>query len=122
MKKWSYVLLCLLIVYGVLIYRDIFHPSLPIDSVSKNEVLDKVNKSSGDIVKVAEEEGYQWYIAEMDEGEVYDDLKVLMKNKGWHFKEQTDSHFIFESKQGEIAVSSIMWTKKYILFYFPKYI
>ena len=120
MKKWGYLLFSVVIVLGVLIYRDIFHPPLPIDSVSKKEVLEQVENSSGKFVKVAEENSFQWYIAEMDDGAVYDDLKALMKDKGWNFKEQAEAGFIFESEAGEIIVSSGMWTKKYIIFHFPK--
>lgn len=114
------VLLCVVIICGVLIYRDISHLAFPIDSVSKNEVLNKVSESSGDIVKITEEEGYQCYIAELDDGEVYEEFKSLMKDKGWNFKEIKLSKMIFESEKGEIGVSSRQWTNKYILFYFPK--
>lgn len=120
MKKWIYIILALVIFLGFLMYRDIYNPPLPISSVSKDYVLDKISKSGGKIVKIAEEDGYQWYISEVKQGQEYKNLKLLMKEKGWFFKKQVDSGLVFQNEQGEITVLSRNWTKKYIIFYFPE--
>lgn len=120
MKKWwGYLLLSIVVVVGVLFYIEIYNPPLPIKSVSKEEVMDKAGKSSGDVVKMAEEDGYQWYIAEKKEGKTFNSLKKIMKEKGWSFKEQRESYFIFQGTKGEMTVRSKEWKKKYIIFYFP---
>ncbi|WP_284035708.1 hypothetical protein [Neobacillus sp. 114] len=100
--------------------KDVYYPSLPIDSVSKSEVINKVHKSDGNIVKIAEEDSYQWYISEMKQGKAYENLKSFMEEKGWFFKEQLGSGFVFQNEQGEIIVSSEMWTRKFVIFHFPK--
>jgi hypothetical protein len=110
-----------LVLFGViLIYARVYYPPLPINSVSKSEVINKVKKSNGNIVKITEEKSYQWYISEMNQGRAYKNLKKLMADKGWSFKEQVGSGFVFQSEQGEIIVLSEMWTKKYVIFHFPK--
>lgn len=122
MGKWIRTGTIIVILFGVLmIYlKDIYYPALPIDSVSKSEVINKVNKSNGNIVKITVEDSYQWYISEMKQGRAYENLKRLMKDKGWFFKEQLGPGFVFQNEQGEIMVSSEMWTRKYVIFHFPK--
>lgn len=66
MRKWLKLIFIVLIIFGVIfIYTKVYYPPLPITSVSKSEVINKVKKSNGNIVKIAEEESYQWYISEM---------------------------------------------------------
>jgi hypothetical protein len=120
LRKWIYIILALVIFLGILIYRDIYNPPLPISSLSKDYVLDKVSKSDGKIVRIAGEDGYQWYISEVKQGQEYKNLKLLMKEKGWIFKKQVNEGLVFQSEQGEITVLSRYWTKKYIIFYFPE--
>ncbi|MBS4214844.1 hypothetical protein [Neobacillus rhizophilus] len=122
MRKWVKSISIVLILFGVLLIylKDVYYPSLPIDSVSKSEVINKVHKSDGNIVKIAEEDSYQWYISEMKQGKAYENLKSFMEEKGWFFKEQLGSGFVFQNEQGEIMVSSEMWTRKFVIFHFPK--
>lgn len=120
MRKWIYIILALVIFFGFLMYRDVYNPPLPINSVTKDYVLYKINKSDGKIVKITEEDGYQWYISEVKQGQENKDIKQLMKEKGWIFKKQGASGLVFQSEQGEITVLSMKWTKKYIIFHFPE--
>lgn len=123
LKKLRLIVLSLLILGGVLICLNIYCPLLPLNSISRNDVIKQVNKSHEKIVKISEENGYQWYISEMEEESAYKNLKLLMRKKGWYFKKQVDSGFVFQNDQGEIKVSKRtwrMWGKKYIIFYFPK--
>jgi hypothetical protein len=120
-KRFRSIAIVLILSGVILIYfKKIYFPPLPITSVSKSEVINKINKSNGNIVKITEEGSYQWYISEMRQGKAYENLKILMEGKGWFFKEQLGSGFVFQSKQGEIIVLSEMWTKKYVIFHFPK--
>lgn len=120
MNKWAYLLGILIILCGFLFYKEVISPPLPLNSVSKKEVINKVSKSSGEIIKIAEEDGYQWYISEEKQGKASENLKGLMKEKGWNYKKQVSSGIVFQSEQGEIIVLSSMWTKKYVIFHFPK--
>ncbi len=56
----------------------------------------------------------------MKQGKAYENLKKMMEDKGWFFKEQVGSGFVFQNEQGEITVLSKMWTKNYVIFHFPK--
>ncbi|MED1467114.1 hypothetical protein [Bacillus salipaludis] len=117
MRKWF--IFGVLVLFGVILtYSKVYYPPLPINSVSKSEVFNKVKKSNGNIVKITEEKSYQWHISEMNQGRAYKNLKKLMTDKGWSFKEQVGSGFVFKNEQGEITVLSEMWTNKYVIFHF----
>ncbi|MBI0577368.1 hypothetical protein IEC97_08345 [Neobacillus cucumis] len=121
MRKWFNLIFGVLVLFVVmLIYAKVFYPPLPLNSVSKSEVINKVKKSNGNIVKIAEDKSYQWYISEMIQGRAYENIKKLMADKGWFFKDQVGSGFVFHNEQGEITVLSEMWTSKYVIFHFPK--
>ncbi|MBO1513650.1 hypothetical protein [Metabacillus bambusae] len=121
MKKWVKLIFSVLfLLVVILIYMKVYYPPLPINSVSKSEAINKVNKSNGNIVKFSEEYSHQWYISEMKQGKAYDNLKKMMEVKGWGFKEQVGSGFVFQNEQGEITVLSEMWTKNYVIFHLPK--
>ncbi|MFK5707550.1 hypothetical protein [Lysinibacillus boronitolerans] len=118
MKKWIIsVVICIAISSGTLFYSKIYYPSLPIDSVSKREVVQKANKSDESIVYLTKENGYEWYISKMNQGEAYEYLKQMMKKKGWNYKEQMGAGFIFQKEnKEELIVGSEMWTGKYVIF------
>lgn len=109
----------IIISFGILYYSKIYYPSLPIDSVSKREVVQRANKSD-DIVYLTKETGYEWYISKVNQGEAYEHLKQMMKKKGWNYKEQMGAGFIFQKENKEIIVESQMWTGKYVIFQIPK--
>ena len=75
------VVVCISISSGALFYSKIYYPSLPIDSVSKGEVIQKVNELNESIIYMTEENSYVWYISKMNQGEAYEQLKQ-MKEKG----------------------------------------
>lgn len=104
----------------MLFYFKTYYPSLPIESVSKREAVSKVNASNENIVKLTEEDGYDWYISKMQQGKAYEDLKQMMKDKGWIYKEQMGAGFIFQKENEDLIIESEMWTGKYVLFQMPK--
>ncbi|HZG59347.1 MAG TPA: hypothetical protein VEY68_02385 [Anoxybacillus sp.] len=121
MRKWGFLLLgIILLLFGYLVYMDVYNTHLPVSSVSEKEVLNKITKSSGNLVKITEEKGYQWYITEKKQGKEYEELKQMMKEKGWFYKKRADSGFIFHNINGEINVKSRLWKKNYVIFYFPE--
>ena len=110
----------LVIAFGLLFYFKPYYPALPIDSISKREVVNKGNASNENIIKLTEENGYEWFISKMDQGKAYEQLKQMMGSKGWAFKEQLGSGLIFQKGNEELIIVSEMWTGKYILFQIPK--
>lgn len=111
------VVVCIAISFGTLFYSKIYYPFLPIDSVSKREVVQIANKTDESIVYLITENGYEWYISKMDQGEAYEQLKLMMKEKGWNYREQMGAGFIFQKEnKEEIIVGSEMWTGKYVIF------
>jgi|SRR5690606_967785 len=67
MKKWLIIIGVLTVILGIVAFDSKFYyPTLPIESVSKKEVLESLNDTSEDIVKIAEENGYEWYITPME--------------------------------------------------------
>jgi hypothetical protein len=108
-----------LILLGILYYSKAYYPPLPFDSVSKREVLDAVEDANGALAKVTEDDGYEWYIAKMEQGQAYDHLKAMMKAQGWEFVEQMGSAFLFKQGDADLIVESEMWTGYYVLFQIP---
>ena len=61
------------------------------------------------------------YISEVKaDGENYKVMKDFMKEKGWAFKEQMGSGFIFEKDGKLMAIGTRQYTKKYFLWTIPK--
>jgi hypothetical protein len=120
LKKWIIiVVVCIAISLGALFYSKIYYPSLPIDSVSKREVIQKVNDSNESIIYLTEENGYVWYISKMNQGKAYEQLKQMMEEKGWKYKEQMGAGFIFQKQSKELIIESEMWTGRYVMFQIP---
>ncbi len=59
----TFILLFIVISSRMLFYIKTYYPALPIDSVSKREVVNKVTTSNENIVKLTEENSYEWYIS-----------------------------------------------------------
>ena len=114
------ILVLLVIGFGVLFYSKAYYPALPINSVSKREVVHIVNTSNEKITKLTEENGYEWYISKKNQGNSYEQLKQMMGSKGWTFKEQLGAGFIFQKENEELIIESEMWTGKYVIFQIPK--
>lgn len=120
MKKLVAIKIVLIVILvGVLVYMKAYYPALPIDSVSKHEAINKANTSNDNIVKLAEEDGYEWYISKMQQGAAYEQLKQMMIENGWVFKEQMGSGLIFQKENKELIIGSEMWTGKYVIFQLP---
>jgi hypothetical protein len=118
LKKWFYFFLSLIIIcICIFIFKEYYYPPLPMHSFSKTETLNKVKASNGHIVKLGNKYSYQWYISDS----IYEnEIKSILREKGWIFDKRKGEYFFFQSKQGNIIVSSDKWNKKYVIFYFPK--
>lgn len=121
MKKWLLIIGVLIGILGFVAFDSKFYyPELPIESVGKKEVLESLNDTPEDIVKIAEENGYEWYITPMGKGKVYDNLMNLISMNGWHFKQQEGSGYFFEKDDNTLIATTEMWTGDYVIVKIPK--
>lgn len=121
MNKWLVLAGVLVIVLGVYSFHSKFYyPPLPIDTVSKKEVIDSLNDSSKEIVKIDDDNDYEWFITRMEQGRAYRNLKEMISNNGWHFKTQEGSGYIFEKNHDTLIATTEMWTGDYVIVKVPK--
>ena len=121
MKRLFVIIPILLVIAFILLfYSKSYYPALPIDSISKREVVSIGNSSNENIIKLTEENGYDWFITKMNQGRAYEQLKQMMGSKGWAFKEQLGAGLIFRKGNKELIIESEMWTGKYVIFQIPK--
>ncbi|KZE69154.1 hypothetical protein AWM68_02490 [Fictibacillus phosphorivorans] len=119
-KRQRYVfLVSSVFIIGIVIF-NIFYEPFPVKNVNVEAVLKMVNQSEGKMVKIpSKHQGYQWYISINEKAD--DNLKMLMKDKGWSYKKKSSSDtYYFESVQGNISVHRDRWNENYTIFYFPE--
>ena len=113
-----FIILSSLFIIVLLIFKIINEP-FPVKNVNKEEVLKKVNQSDGKMVKIPSNHlGYQWYISKKEKAD--ENLKQLMKDKGWSLVKKESGLYFFESVQGNIIVKSDVWKESYRIFRFPE--
>jgi hypothetical protein len=123
MMKKQILWTMLLIVFLVLSFNSKwYYLPLPeqLSVLSKREVLNKIQKIENELVKIYENEDDEFYIAHMNQGKAYDDLKEHMKQKGYVFHSQEGAGYFFYKDQQRFIVTSQMWTGKYVIFQIPK--
>lgn len=121
MKKLLLAIGLIIIFVGAFVfYNKLYYPSLPIENMSKKEVLEKLNNSDEKIVKLSNENGQEWYIISERNISLADEIiKEMVSQYGWVFKQKDGSGLFFE-KQGEnLIVSTKMWTGDYVLVKIP---
>lgn len=120
MKKWLITIVLCLLPIGIIAFNSKFYyPQLPIDSVTKKEVLKAINQSSKEMVKIAEENGYEWFITRMDQGKARENLKEMIREQGWKFREQMGSGYIFDKEDKRLIAETEMWTGNYVIVQVP---
>jgi hypothetical protein len=123
MMKKQILWTMLLIVFLVLSFNSKwYYLPLPeqLSVLSKREVLNKIQKIENELVKIYENEDDEFYIAHMNQGKAYDDLKEHMKQKGYVFHSQQGAGYFFYKDQQRFIVTSQMWTGKYVIFQISK--
>ncbi len=120
LKTWVIILGALLIGIYISYSTKFYYPSLPFSSVSKSEVLQDFKPPSDTVVKVTEENGYEWYIAQADQAKAFKLMKKIVISKGWDYKTQEGSGYFFEKDGETLLVGSQMWTRDYVLFQVKK--
>lgn len=109
------------IILVIVVYNTRFYyATLPIDSVSKKEVLHSIKESSEPIVKIANEDGYDWFITQSNYGEYRETLKAMIGDHGWEFETQDGSGYFFKKEDQKLIVTTEMWTGEYVIVQVPE--
>ncbi|WP_427137998.1 hypothetical protein [Psychrobacillus psychrodurans] len=123
MKKWLFAIgLIILFLGAIVFYNKLYYPTLPMESINKKEVIKKLNDSNEQIVKLSDENGYEWYIISERNTNVADEItKKMVIQHGWIFKRKDGSGLFFD-KQGKILiVTTQKWTTDYTLVKIPSH-
>ena len=121
MKRALLVIGLITILFGTLIYSNkLYYPSLPIENMSKKEVIKNLNGTDQEIVPLTNENDKQWFIiSERNISEADEMIKEMVMQKGWTFTQKEGSGLFFE-KQGEnLIVTTQKWTGNYVLVEIP---
>ena len=121
MKRALLVIGLITILFGTLIYSNkLYYPSLPIENMSKKEVIKKLNDTDQKIVPLTNDNDKQWFIiSERNISEADEMIKEMVMQKGWTFTQKEGSGLFFE-KQGEnLIVTTQKWTGNYVLVEIP---
>lgn len=121
MKKILIPIALIVVFIGAFVfYNKLYYPSLPFETISKKEVMEKINHSDKDIVKLTSEKGKVWYIVnERDQSSVDEIIKEMMNEKDWGFKEKDGSGLFFEKQEEGLIVTTQKWTGNYSLVQIP---
>jgi|SRR5690625_4343276 len=119
-KKWIIfsLVFIFIIVLTIILLNKWHYPSLPIESVSPKEAIQKLNKSDEMLVEIAKEDDATWYIINNSE-DVNENIKQYISKDGWTFKEFDGNSLFFEKNDETLIVSTQMWTSKYRLIKVP---
>ena len=119
MKKIGIILSIVIVIAAVFIFvNKSYYPSLPVDSLSAKETIEKINKSDEKIVEIAKDDKSIWYITKNGEEGILtvdENIKKMISTKGWEFKDKMGSGLFFEKDDEQLIVTTQMWTKKYVL-------
>lgn len=110
----------LVIVFVFAFFNKVYYPSLPIENMSKKEVIEKINDSDQQIVKLTDENSREWYItSERNQSKVDEIVKEMVSLNGWTFEQKEGSGLIFEKQEEKLIVTTQMWTGNYVLIEIP---
>ncbi|WP_312125469.1 hypothetical protein [Lysinibacillus boronitolerans] len=119
MKKIGLLIVALFVVSGVFIDSNkLLYPSLPIDSLTPKEAIQKLNASPVDLVALSNDKKATWYLTAISARgiqKVDEDIQQMMANEGWAFLEKEGSGLFFEKNGERSIVTTEMWTKQYVL-------
>ena len=121
MKKLLILIVVILLIYGVFVfYNKHYYPPLPIDNLSKKDVIDKLNDSDEQSVYLSKENNYEWYlINERNMASADEIIKELISKNGWVFKQKDGGGLFFEKQGNRLIVTTQKWTGDYVLLQIP---
>ncbi|WP_080846259.1 hypothetical protein [Cytobacillus gottheilii] len=118
MNKWLMITGAIgIILLIVALNSKFYYPSLPIDAMSKKEILNSLQTK--DMIKIGTDQDYDWFIAKMEQGKAYKEVKDMIQKEGWKFQVQEGSGFFFEKENESLIASTRMWTGDYVLVNVP---
>ena len=111
----------IILVAGVYIFSNkLYYPPLPIESVSKKEVIEKLNDSDEKMIKLTTENEKIWYIVnDRNQLNVDETVKQFLTEKGWVFTEKMGSGLFFEKQGEKLIIETQKWTKNYSIIDMP---
>ena len=121
MKKIPFIILLLATLAGAYIFiNKLYYPSLPIDTMSKKEVVHTLKISDEKIVPLTVENGKQWVLVNEHNQTMANELVIdMLHNYGWTFKEQNGGGLFFEKQNEKLVVTTKRWTGNYSLVDIP---
>lgn len=112
--------LIIIFVSAFVFYNKLYYPSLPIENMSKKEVIEKLNDSNKKMVKLSNENGQEWYLVNERNTSIADEIiKERVSENGWIFKQKDGSGLFFEKYGENLIVSTQKWTSDYVLVEIP---
>lgn len=118
----------LLITFGLMVvlagafvfYNKLYYPPLPIENISKKEVIEKLSKSDEKIIKLTSENGKIWYIVNEQNQSIVDETIIdMLSQKEWVFKRKDGSGLFFEKQGEDLIITTQKWTGDYSLVDIP---
>lgn len=121
MRKTIIVIVLLLALAALCAFNSKLHyPALPIETLTKKEVLEKV-KIGEPITALAIENGKHWYIIQERDQARADALVIdMLRQDGWHFTEKDGSGLFFHRDGERLIVTTQKWTGDYSLVDVPE--
>lgn len=122
MRKIFITIVLIVVLMGAFVfYNKLYYPPLPIETISKKEVLGKLKHSDNKIIQLTSENGKIWYIVNERNQSVVDEVIIdLMSQKDWAFKEKDGSGLFFEKQDDDLIITTQKWTGNYSLVDIPK--
>ncbi|MCG1023547.1 hypothetical protein [Sutcliffiella horikoshii] len=121
MLKRLTIITLIAVILGIVAYNNRFYYApLPVESVSKKEVLQSINETSEPIVRIANEDGYDWYITRANQGEYRESFKEMLGKNGWEFEYQEGSGYFFDKEEETLIATTQMWTGNYVIVKLPE--
>ncbi|MFJ7730316.1 hypothetical protein ACIQXF_00345 [Lysinibacillus sp. NPDC097231] len=109
-----------ILVIAFVFHHKLYYPSLPIENISKKEVVEKINNSDKQIVKLTNENSREWYItSERNQSEVDEIIKKMVSQNGWTFVQKEGSGLFFEKQGEQLIITTQKWTGNYLLIKIP---
>lgn len=121
MKKVILTIGIIIFLVGVFVfYNKLYLPSLPIENISKKEVIEKINDSEKQLVKLSNENGQEWYVIKERDTSVADEIiKEMLDQNGWTFIQKDGNGLFFERHGENLIVATQKWTRDYLLVKIP---
>ena len=120
-KKWVIISLVfiIIIIFSIFISLNKLHyPSLPIESITPKEAIQKLNESNQKLAEISKENEVTWYIIKNTE-DVNGNIEPFVSSNGWVLQKIEGNSLFFEKGNEILIVSTEMWTNKYRLVKVP---